>query len=152
MKSIELTGKAGMGQRMLVDNEDYEDLIKYKWSLASGYAKRSFRANGRINTVKAQRQIMRPEKNKVVDHINHDKLDNRKRNLRICTQAENTRNLLKTKGGFKGVQKHRRLFQAAIGFNNRHIFLGSFDTAIEAAKAYDKASKKYHGNMGVLNF
>ena len=75
------------------------------------------------------------EKGMVVDHINGDKLDNRKANLRVCTKSENQVNRRVAKGrcGYLGVAKHYGKFQARIRRNKKRIYLGRFDTAEEAA-------------------
>lgn len=90
----------------------------------------------------------------MVDHINGNKLDNRKSNLRICTDAENARNSSKKSGNFKGVQwrsdKHK--FRARIMDNGKEIFIGYFTNEIEAAKAYDTKAKELFGEFARLNF
>lgn len=91
----------------------------------------------------------------ILDHINHDKSDNRICNLREATQAENVRNRQKTKDrdGYKGVCKSlSNTWQARIRSDKKFIHLGMFKTAIEAALAYDLAAKKFHGEFACLNF
>jgi hypothetical protein len=100
---------------------------------------------------------MQAPKGLVVDHIDHDGLNNRKSNLRIATAAENRRHCRKVKGGsskYKGVYRHKgaNKWSAKIGINGRCIFLGYFDNEIEAAKAYDKAAKEHHKEFAVFNF
>lgn len=86
-----------------------------------------------------------------VDHINRNRTDNRICNLREATNAENTRN---KKGfgrtGYKGVTLHKGKYIARIGKDYKIINLGSFDSAIEASKAYQKAAKQYHGEFACL--
>lgn len=91
----------------------------------------------------------------IVDHANGDTLDNRKTNLRKATNSENGHNSRirkNNKTGYKGVsQRKSGKFQAHIGLNSKRIFIGNFDSAIEAARAYNEAAKNLHGNFARLN-
>ena len=101
---------------------------------------------------------MRAPRGLLVDHRNGDGLDNRRDNLRLATHSENMMNRPKIKSPttsrFVGVyfDKARRLWVARIHLNGKCIWLGRFATEIEAAKAYDEAAKKYHGEFARLNF
>ena len=94
----------------------------------------------------------------VVDHINHDGMDNRGANLRAATYSENMYHRKKRSGAkqskYKGIywRKKNRKWQALITFERKRINLGYFRDEIEAAKAYDRAAKKYHGQFASLNF
>ena len=106
MKEIELT----QGKRAIVDDADYQYLSKYNWSYDDGYASRGIRMNGKRKIILMHRFLMGLYfgDKRVVDHINHNTLDNRRENLRICTKAENRRNSRKSKNNtssFKGVFK-----------------------------------------------
>lgn len=90
------------------------------------------------------------------DHINHDTLDNRKINLRLCSEAENQYNKIKKKNttsDFKGVHwcKRKLRWCATISLNSRKKFLGYFHDEIEAAKAYNAAARFYYGPFALLN-
>jgi hypothetical protein len=90
---------------------------------------------------------------KCVDHINGNTLDNRRENLRICTQAENRYNSRKSKSntsGYKGVSysNYAKKWRSQIKRNNKIIHLGYFETPEKAYEAYVAASKKYHGEFG----
>lgn len=91
----------------------------------------------------------------VVDHINGDKLDNRRSNLRLCSQSQNTKNTLVAKdnrSGIKGVsQKSNGKWRARIMVARKEIALGTFDTAEEAQAAYDKAAIEHHGDFASPN-
>lgn len=92
-----------------------------------------------------------------VDHINGDGLDNRRANLRVVTHAENLRNRGKqanNKSGYKGVHWHSRKerWVASIRAEGKNKWLGSFKSPQEAALAYDRAARLYHGEFAVTNF
>ncbi|WP_459459585.1 HNH endonuclease [Rhizobium sp. No.120] len=87
-----------------------------------------------------------------MDHRNGDPLDNRLKNLRACTRAENNRNRrinLSNRAGMKGVSQnpHSSKWQARIQAGGRQIYLGSFETPEEAHSAYTSAARLYHGDF-----
>ena len=105
------------------------------------------------------REILNAPAGVLVDHINHNGLDNRKANLRLATRAQNCWNRKKPKmrkcaSRFKGVGWHKgnKKWVSRIRFNGRRISIGYFNDEVEAAKSYDEAAKKYHGEFAVLNF
>ena len=157
MKQIKLTRE----KYALVDDEDYEWLNQWKWYANKGgntyYAVRNMRCkNGKRTIVTMHREILKPKKELVCDHINGNGLDNRRENLRICTQAENLYNRQPQKNtlsGFKGVHWHNRdkLWQARITCNHKRINLGFFKRQVDAARAYNKAALLYHGTFARLN-
>lgn len=96
------------------------------------------------------------KEDEVIDHINGDRLDNRIENLRVCTRKENVRNQRLHKNnssGYKGVvwDKQRSKWIAQIMVDRKHLFLGRFETVLEAAKAYDLSSSKYFGDFSLTN-
>jgi len=151
----------------IVDADDYERLSKYKWCVSktphTNYAMRRTKGK-RINgkrvkrkTIMMHRFIMNAPRGLVVDHINHNGLDNRKQNLRLCTRAENSRNRrpFNIKGSrYKGFSwdKERKVFIACIYCNGKNYYLGRFKSEIAAAKAYDKKAKQLFGEFAYLNF
>jgi hypothetical protein len=159
MKRIPLT----RGKFALVDDDDYEDLSRFKWCTlvddGRAYACRQERQkDGRQKKVFMHRQIAGIGQSHEVDHVNGDGLDNRRSNLRPCTHAENMRNRTRhhnNKSGYKGVsrvsRKHVVKWRASIGLNGKHIHLGYFATKVAAAKAYNTAALKYFGHFAQLN-
>lgn len=148
MKEIPLT----RGYVALVDDEDYDQLMKYKWLyLSTGYAARNPR-NGDTSTttILMHRQILGLNGILQVDHISCDKLDNRRSNLRVVTPHQNCFNRGKNsnnRSGHKGVCWHSigKKWRAYINLDRKQIHLGLFDDKMEAHKAYQRAASKYHG-------
>ncbi len=121
MKEIQLS----QGKIAVVDDEDYEYINQWKWSyLSSGYAVRSLWSLLGSKTILMHRIIANTPIGMDTDHINGNRLDNRKSNLRVCTHAENTRNIPMHKDnkiGYKGVQKHGKSWRARILVNGKQI-------------------------------
>jgi len=103
------------------------------------------------------RFIMDPPEGMVVDHRNGNRLDNRRSNLRVCTQKQNTHNS-RPKGKssrFKGVcyDKARGQWMAPVRSpDGKDIHTGRFDDEVEAAKAHDRLARELHGEFAYLNF
>jgi len=136
---------------VLIDDEDYENLSKLSWRLnAYGYVT----AYKNYKTVFMHREIVDCPSGMQVDHINGNKLDNRKSNLRIVTQQQNLMNkgvYKNNKTGFKGVCKDFGKYKATKK-DNKKIHIGVYKTPEEAAKAYDKAAIKLFGEFAKTNF
>jgi hypothetical protein len=146
-----------------VDPADYKRLRKYKFIARK--AKNCFYAQMLEPNVITEKKILHmhqiilevPE-GMVVDHINIDGMDNRSANLRAATRAQNSRNRKKfpkqCSSKYKGVSWHKNSlkWQAEVMFEKKRIYLGYFKNEIDAAKAYDEAAKKYHGEFACPNF
>ena len=149
-----------------VDPEDYEWVSGYEW-FGHGrgrhiYAKRFGREGkaGEPALVSMHREIVNARRGIIIDHINRDSADNRKANLRQATHGQNQANKAKNhvnpSSRYKGVSLTKgvckRKWRARIQVNRRMIPIGSFESEIDAAKAYDKAAKKYFGEFAYVNF
>jgi hypothetical protein len=153
-RSIKLT----KGKYAIVSLEDYEKLNLNKWSVKiSGSALYAVRLE-KGKTIYMHNQIMQPPQGFVVDHQNHCGLDNGRENLRLATLSQNNCNRRKKSAAasskYKGVclKTQCNKYCAEIRCNGKKTFLGYFDNEIDAAKAYDAAAKKYHGDFAALNF
>jgi hypothetical protein len=151
------------GKYAIVDPEDFERLNKYKWhaikSKNTFYASRCIRlGNRKWKHIKMHREILDAPDHLFVDHINHHGYDNRKANIRTATHGQNCYNRVHFRkhqsSKYKGVSLNKRKMKwiARIRYDGKHKFIGYFDDEIEAAKAYDEAAKKYHGEFAALNF
>lgn len=151
MKKIKLT----QGEYALVDNEDFERLSKHNWHF-DRYAQRSIRENGKQKHWRMHWSVIgRSPKGFEVDHVNGNKLDNRKENLRVVIHSENQRNKGKSKNntsGFKGVNWNKKAGRwiANIKINKNRLYLGSFLDKKLAYQAYCNACAKYHGEFARL--
>lgn len=145
------------GMEIIVDDDIFLILKKYKLYLCNSFPNKNWYPvvyNKKIK-IPLGRFILKPPNNKLIDHINRNTLDNRRKNLRICNYLENSRNRSKSinnKSGYKGVIKIGNKWFANIVNKYKHYSLGYFQTPIEAAKAYDKKAKKLHGEFACLNF
>ncbi len=141
------------GHYAIVDEADYEMLTQWNWRYYNGYAARQEQRK----TIYMHRQILNPSKSMLVDHINRNKLDNRRANLRTCTRRQNIHNQAAKRGSiskFKGVEyrRDRQKYFARIRYQGKRLWLGTFTSEIEAAQAYDRAAQKYFGPYAHLNF
>lgn len=156
MREIELT----QGKIAIVDDEDYELVMRHKWYYAEyrpgyGYAKTNNKGRSPA-LLRMHRVILGLNGNEKVDHINGNSLDNRRKNLRLVTQSQNMMNTgirSTNKSGYKGVcfANREKKWLATIWKDNKQIYLGFFDEKEDAAKAYNNAARELHGEYAVLN-
>lgn len=153
-KEIPLT----RGNWAKVDESDYEELSKYTWHCSSdGYANRAVAIAGKsAKQIGMHRHIMQPAKGMYVDHINGDKADNRRSNLRIVTNSQNSMNRkprITTTSQCKGVSYHKRdkTWRANICLDQKKIYIGCYKTEVEAAEAYNIKAIELFGKHARLN-
>jgi hypothetical protein len=152
VKQIVLT----RGYFTLIDDDDYDAIVQYSWHPGrSGQGVYAHTTIGR-QTLSMHRLIMQPGPGLVVDHLNCNGLDNRRENLRVCTQAENVRRRRPHGKGskYRGVSRTPggKPWTAMIRVNNKQKNLGRFLTEEEAARVYDSAAFQAWGPSTYLNF
>ena len=141
------------GSPFYLNKEDYNRVRPYSWYKASnGYI--SARIDGKI--VKMHRLIMKAGSDKLVDHINHDKSDNRRSNLRIVSHSQNQQNMKTPKhnsSGVKGVSwsNRKQSWIVQIKINGKLHFLGSYRKKEDAISARKAAEEKYFGQYSYEN-
>jgi hypothetical protein len=149
MKTVKLT----QNKRAIVDDEDFYFINQYKWHFNGRYAVRNNPPRG-SKLIRMHRIIADAPDGVEVDHINGDRLDNRKSNLRLCNHSENGKNISISKintSGYKGVSKNGNCWRARIRVDGKLISLGYFREKTDAAMAYNHAAKKYFGEFAKLN-
>ena len=159
------------GQFAIVDEDKYEELVKYKWYVQKSpytyYAARNIHLNNPTENISIfmHQQILGYPTDCIIDHKNHNGLDNRVYNIRKCTHAQNAynrRTFTKGKSGsiYKGVHLcpyykktgKGKKWTVSIGHKYKVIYLGKYDNEIEAAIAYDKKALELFGEFACTNF
>lgn len=157
MKKILLT----QSKHALVDNKDYDYLCQWKWYCNNGYACRIVNhpsGNGkyRRERIWMHRLILETPKDMDTDHIDGNRANNQRANLRAASRSQNNRNMqvLKNKTNkYRGVHldKRSKRWKAAISVNSKPIYLGYFSSEKEAALKYNEAAIKFSGDFSRLN-
>jgi hypothetical protein len=149
------------GYSVLIDDEDLELVQQFHWQPDirpwAIYAMRTAKKNGKQYKMRMHRLIMGvlDDHYVKVDHKNGNGLDNRKENLRVCSNSQNLMNSVKPKGNnrFKGVyyRERNKKFQAMIKAEGKRLHLGLFTSEEDAARAYNDAALTYFGEFAKLN-
>lgn len=162
MGIIKLRGIYGKGKEALVDDELLEELSTYKWFLSSPtlYSKQYIRTRiGSNSDVRLHRFIMKAKKGESIDHINHNTLDNRKCNLRFCTNQQNQWNsrTAKDKRSINGIvppkgiaydkTRPHRPWYGKVSNRRKFYYTKGYPTMEEAHKAYIELSNKHYGEF-----
>lgn len=138
------------------DVEDENLISQFNWSIDGNSVLGRTKGSKPWKKVKMHRLVMGiSDPTVIIDHINHNGLDNRKVNLRLCSIKENNQNKLKQQRnstGYKGVIKEDWAYAVNIGVNYKLIRVGRFYTLEEAARAYDSAAVYFFGEFASLNF
>jgi hypothetical protein len=148
VKTIPLT----QGKEAIVDDEDYARFSSFKWCFHKGYAVRNTRIDGARRHIYLHREVagLIFGDERQADHKNTNKLDCRRLNLRIASDAQNKQNVGKkanNTSGFKGVSRNGAKWRATIRNGAAPIYLGTFDTPEMAHAAYAQAARALHGEF-----
>lgn len=152
--TYDLTGDFGIGYInnknkavFYFDLEDYDKIKGYTWYSSHGYI--STRERGNQKLLRLHRLVMNAPSNKVVDHINHNPLDNRKENLRVCNQSDNTINRKSAKN-YTGVQGVRLMpsgkWETRLTYHGK-VYIKRFPTLEEAVSYRKQLEEKYFGEF-----
>jgi len=150
------------GKSAIIDDEDWPLIANCKWCVGFVGPNRTYpvamtkikNSGGIWSTTTMHRVIMRAQFGEMIDHRNRNRLDNRRYNLRRCTHQGNRANSPATgKSGLKGVRRSENgeRWLAQIHANGKQMQLGTFRTAKQAARAYDRMALKYFGEFARIN-
>lgn len=139
--------------RSLIDDKDYKYFKQFKWFTDhKGYV---LTTDKKASQKQLHRCIMKCPKNREIDHINGNKSDNRRCNLRISTSSQNKMNMKKRKGtsNYKGVswKTQNNKWVSQIRFKTKKLHLGYYNLEKDAAIAYNKAAIKFYKEFAILN-
>ena len=139
--------KASMKKPAIIDNEDFTKISKWKWH----YKNNGYLMSSSTPQILMHRLVMEAKKGQIIDHINGDKFDNRKTNLRFVTNQQNGMNRgvqKNNKLGIKGVSFDGKKFRARLQIKHKNVILGRFKTKEEASSVYQNAVKEFLSSLG----
>jgi hypothetical protein len=151
-----LTVPLAGGHVLLIDAEDWTQFCKYTWQALQAPNGNTFYARGKVagKPEYLHRLLMDAPADKDVDHRNGEGLDNRRGNLRLCTESQNLGNSrirVDNTSGYKGVHRFCGRWRARIALNGKRRSLGMFADPWEAAQAYNRAALEQWGEFALLN-
>lgn len=157
MKTITVVSKTHGAHEILMDDDDFEAQGKFKWCVKKHHGNWYARRRKGDGQVTLHQEIIGKKKGFVTDHINGNALDNRRCNLRLCTNAENQRNTKSRQGTssvYLGVSwdKEMKKWEAGIRINGKHKRLGRFKDEESAARCKDYHALIHYGQITQLNF
>jgi len=159
MKTIPLT----KGYSAIVDDEDFEKVSIVRWQSSIGqsgnnYPLHNFGKHKKPKFISLHRFLMNAKKGQIIDHINHNTLDNRKCNLRICTRSNNAMNMRKPKKSnslskYKGLSWNVKLnkWTVRVMKDYKNYYFGLFISEKDAAIEYNKRAIELFGKFAKLN-
>ena len=147
----------GNARTALIDSDDIPRVSERGWIISKGDSRPDYvSGSSGGKAVYLHRFVMNAQKGDIVDHINHDTMDNRKSNLRFATHRDNVANQRVRQGGtgYKGgqIRCDGKKWVARIQVDRKGHYLGSFTTPEDAARAYDEAAILHFGEFALLNF
>lgn len=162
MMTVPLHGPKAAGRVALVDDEDYDLVMQYRWCVkeqqrlrvggTAAYAVANVKPDGRHTTVMMHKLITAwPQ----TDHADRDGLNNQRYNLRPASDSENMANrpgIPDTSSRFKGVSRFQGAWVASAGIRGHKVYLGRFADETAAARAYDSAARAAWGEYARVNF
>lgn len=163
MKIIRVDSTANGSHDIMIDDQDYDFISQYKWFIYrctfKGKKARTMYAVSRINgkTIRMHRLILGHNDPKtLVDHKDHNGLNNQRSNLRTATPQQNLFNcrpFKSNKTGFKGVSFHKgdKKYMVFLRVNGRNSYFGSYDSPSDAAKKWNELARQYHGEFAYQN-
>lgn len=142
------------GHCFFVDDEDFSVLSEYKWHVLVGKDGHLYANSSEVGLM--HRFISKPTNGMLVDHINGNGFDNRRKNIRVCTATQNQANRRlnrNSSSGYKGVywNKVAEKWASNIQLNGKRYYIGLFSTKELAAEAYNKKALEFFGEFSYLN-
>lgn len=144
------------GEPVEIDDEDFAWLSQYKWRPdKDGYARTTWRQDGTRYDRRMHRMILDASRGQIVDHIDGNRLNNRKNNLRFVSSRQNSQNMKRPRTnttGYKGVVKRREnRYEAKVTHGGDCLYCGTYTNALAAAHAYNYNAKLCFGQFAQLN-